>query len=254
MNENGEPSKGSGKKIIVVIIVLILIFSGVYIFIDSLSLIDLPWVFSQPEIYVNKTTTGNITTEVIVGMDSWAENYHDKYHIDEMIVTISTWIEHNETFLFNLSTDYRQDLGASDENIPVNERLSQVFNNHGIQLSDEAFVQYVNAQNVEWLIRDNYPNGPDYPIQDLVNVLEVHLPETENGDYRYQDKLSTIIGEHEYPVTFYDVDGDTYLSVGDYFITDPSKISEEEFDYLDFNIRLVFGSHKETILIHEQEA
>jgi len=248
MNDNNT-TPFSGKKMLAILIVIIIVIAGFWILIKLTTLSDPPWIFSQPEMTVNKTTSNNITTETVISFNHWADNYHDKYHIDKVLVTITTSVVHNETFLFTLDTSYRAVLDESqDENIPVPNTISQIFNDNSIQLHDNAFIQYAGASNVKWMIRDNYPDGKTYQIKDNGNVLEVHKPELEYGDYSHHDKLSTIMGEHNYPISFYDVDGDSYLSVGDYFVTDPSIIAGEQFDYLGFNVMLQFGDNKESIL------
>ncbi len=247
MEEKKISKPKSRKKLLAIIVVIILIITGIFAFlyVNTAGYVDHYWVFSQSDILVNRTITDNITKEVIVDMDDWADIYHEKYHIDKLYISIGTWINNTETFLFNLSVEHRQTFDESrDENIPVPDSISVIFENNGMSLSEDAFIQDSVG---DWMIRDDYPNGRTYSILDKGNMLEVHLPPSEYGEYSHHDKLSAVMGEHDYPVTFFDVDGDSYLSIGDYFLTNPAIISEEFFDGLYFNLLLEFDSHNESI-------
>ncbi len=248
--EDEAPVTVSVKKIIALILVVVIVISAIWVVNILFTSSDPPWIFSHPEVTVNKSSTNNITTETIIAMNDWAENYHDKYHIDSMYITITTAVENDETYLFSISIDFIPDLNVyTSENGgagPITDGLISVFSGNSITLSDDSIISEI-TKNRDWKITDN---DQVYYIEEVSGVLEVHLPGTEYGEYYYHDKLSTIIENDACPVGYFDVDGDSYLSVGDYFISDVSKITEE-FDYFGFYYKLKFGDHWESIIKNE---
>jgi len=61
----------------------------------------------------------------------------------------------------------------------------------------------------------------------------------EYGDYYHKGSLSDILNNETSPLTYYDVDNDSTLSVGDLFISDITKVTDEEIKSIGLSLWIV---------------